>query len=50
MENFTQRNGLTSAQPLFADVMVYLRQFIEPMLRSGKATVQWHPLTGWSAR
>jgi predicted nucleotidyltransferase component of viral defense system len=42
---FLRRNGLTGPSPQFADVVVLLRQFIGPVLRTDKA--QWHPVAGW---
>jgi hypothetical protein len=44
---FLQRNGLTKQSLQFADVVVQLRQFIGPVLRTDNAATQWHPATGW---
>jgi hypothetical protein len=44
---FLQRNGLIKQSLRFADVVVLLRQFIGPVLRTDNAATQWHPATGW---
>jgi Nucleotidyl transferase AbiEii toxin, Type IV TA system len=44
---FLQRNGLTKQSLRFADVVVLLRQFIGPVLRTDNVATQWHPATGW---
>jgi predicted nucleotidyltransferase component of viral defense system len=44
---FLQRNGLTKQSLRFADMVVLLRQFIGPVLRTDNAATQWHPATGW---
>jgi predicted nucleotidyltransferase component of viral defense system len=44
---FLRRNGLTGQSLQFADVVVLLRQFIGPVLRTDNAATQWHPATGW---
>ena len=44
---FLRRNGLTGQSLQFADMVVVLRQFIGPVLRTDRAATQWHPAAGW---
>jgi predicted nucleotidyltransferase component of viral defense system len=44
---FLRKNGLTGPSLQFADVVIVLRKFIEPVLRTNEATTQWRPATGW---
>jgi len=42
-----RRNGLTGPSLKFKDVVVLLRQFLEPILLAGKNSSHWNPKTGW---
>ena len=44
---FLRRNGLTGPSPKFAEVVVLLRQFIEPVLCKDQAQTRWRPGSGW---
>lgn len=44
---FLRKNGLNGPALQFANVVIELRQFIEPVLRTDKAPTQWRPATGW---
>lgn len=44
---FLGKNRLAGPPVQFADVVVVLRQFIEPVSHAGKTATQWHPATGW---
>jgi predicted nucleotidyltransferase component of viral defense system len=43
--SFLDRNGLSGAMPNFSDVMIELREFIQPAL--GTPPRQWSPQSGW---
>jgi hypothetical protein len=44
---FLRRNGLSGPPQHFTDVVLLLRQFIGPILRTEETSGQWHPATGW---
>ena len=44
---FLRRNALVGSLQEFADIVVVLRQFIEPVLHANKEANHWRPSAGW---